>query len=53
LLDYCSLEDPHIGYGVKNALLMGKKISATKIEGEYFDCGTPTEYLEMLRRILT
>lgn len=53
LLDYCSLEDPHIGYGVKNALLMGKKISATKIEGEYFDCGTPTEYLDMLRRILT
>lgn len=47
--EFIDLTDPHIGYAVKAGLLAGERVSARAINGEYFDCGTPTEYLSMLR----
>jgi hypothetical protein len=52
LLKYANLTDPHIGYALRNALLNGESISANVMNGEYFDCGTPTEYLNMLESII-
>jgi hypothetical protein len=53
LLDYANLEDPHIGYAMKNALDAGELLSVKKIEGKYYDCGTPSEYLEMLSETIS
>lgn len=52
LMSYANQSDPHIGYAVKNALISGNFISAKKIIGKYFDCGTPKEYLSMLDEVL-
>jgi dTDP-glucose pyrophosphorylase len=52
LLDYVDINDPHIGYAVKNALEMGQNVTLKKIDGDYFDCGTPKEYVELLKRTL-
>ena len=52
LMNYASLEDPHIGYAVRNALVAGGHISAQIIDGKYFDCGTPREYLNMLQEVI-
>jgi hypothetical protein len=50
---YMDMSEPHIGYAVKNALVSGEKIRANKIEGQYFDCGTPSEYISLLSEVLT
>ena len=52
LLDYAELSDPHIGYAVSNALRNGQKVTARKLDGKYFDCGTPKEYLAMLQEVI-
>jgi CTP:molybdopterin cytidylyltransferase MocA len=49
---YMKDSDPHIGYAVKHALEDGGTITAQTIEGQYFDCGTPDEYLSMLEKAL-
>jgi dTDP-glucose pyrophosphorylase len=52
LMRFSNSEDPHIGYSVNNALKSGKNVSVKVIEGEYYDCGTPSEYLSMLDKVL-
>lgn len=52
LLDYAHNSDPHIGYAVRNALMEGQEISAKIMNGKYFDCGTPSEYLNMLQEVI-
>ena len=52
LVNYADLNDPHIGYAVRSALLSGETISASIMHGKYFDCGTPSEYLNMLEEVL-
>lgn len=52
LLNYAETTDPHIGYAVRNALKSGESISARIMHGKYFDCGTPTEYLNMLQEVI-
>lgn len=49
--DFIHLTDPHIGYAVRSGLLAQEVVSAHVVNGEYFDCGTPTEYLSMLRAV--
>lgn len=43
--------DPHTGYGIARAISTGARVTATVIEGEYFDCGTPSEYWSLLSRL--
>ena len=52
LVSYINPKDPHIGYGVKKAFKSGEEITAKVIEGKYFDCGTPREYLDLLGETL-
>jgi UTP-glucose-1-phosphate uridylyltransferase len=52
LLDYADSNDPHIGYAVRNALISGRPVTASIVHGKYFDCGTPSEYLNMLGEVL-
>ena len=53
LLDYTNAKDPHIGFALKNALENGEFISAKIIDGKYFDCGTPIEYITMIKEVMT
>lgn len=48
LLNYANMSDPHIGYAVRSALKAGKGVTAKRMQGKYFDCGTPSEYISML-----
>ena len=52
LMHFASPADPHIGYAVKKAIQSGESITGTKIQGKYYDCGTPDEYLLMLKENL-
>lgn len=40
----------HIGYALKPAIDAGLKVTAVRMSGEYYDCGTPSEYLALIRR---
>ncbi len=52
LLDYVDIKDSHIGYAVEKAFNGGHSITTKKINGEYFDCGTPEEYISLIKKIL-
>lgn len=52
LIKYIDIKDPHIGYAVKKSILNNEKVNAFKIRGKYFDCGTPEEYVQLLKEIL-
>lgn len=52
LLNFADQNDPHIGYAVQKALYKRQVISAKKIAGQYFDCGTPSEYLAMIQEAI-
>ena len=41
--------DPHVGYALKAALAAKCSLESEIIDGQYFDCGTPQEYIEMLK----
>lgn len=49
LMRYIDPADPHVGYAIRAAVNDGQVIGATIMDGMYFDCGTPSEYLNMLR----
>ena len=51
-IDYIDKNDPHIGYSVASALKSEKLITTKPINGEYFDCGTPVEYVELIKKVL-
>jgi hypothetical protein len=53
LLGYTTIKDPHIGFALKNALENGEFLSAKIIDGKYFDCGTPIEYITMVKEVMT
>lgn len=42
------LTDSHIGSMFANLMLTGHNVYATKVSGEYFDCGTQSEYIRLL-----
>jgi hypothetical protein len=52
LFKYIKKEEPHIGYSVSSALNDKQQISTKLINGQYFDCGTPKEYIELFRKLL-
>lgn len=41
---------PHTGYLLQPLLNNSIEVTAKVMNGEYFDCGTPSEYLSMLKR---
>lgn len=48
LKDLIQVNQPHVGYIIDPALDMGLTVRARVFRGEYFDCGTPKEYFEMI-----
>ena len=46
---YIIPNDLHIGYSAAMALENGEKVSAYLMDGRYYDCGTPSEYIELLK----
>jgi len=48
VLSYGNAEMPHTGYLLPGLLEAGIEIHAREMNGSYFDCGTPAEYVEML-----
>jgi hypothetical protein len=51
MMEFASAEMPHTGYLLPKILEQGIPIGAKVMDGEYFDCGTPAEYLEMLKKV--
>ncbi len=52
LIQYINPTEPHIGYALSKALENNKKIHTKIIDGNYYDCGTPEEYLDLLKKEL-
>lgn len=51
LLELGNPEMPHTGYLIKPALEKKLIVDGFVVKGSYFDCGTPKEYLQMLRKV--
>jgi hypothetical protein len=49
LLQFAKPSDPHIGFSIASAITSGERVTGTRISGKYYDCGTPDEYLSMLK----
>jgi hypothetical protein len=47
---YIDPKTPHIGFLINKALELNIKIGYVISDTEYFDCGTPNEYFEMIRK---
>lgn len=47
--DCLSPDMPHVGYGLSAAIERGLKVRAVVIPGNFWDCGTPERYFEMIR----
>lgn len=51
LYNFIKLEDPHIGYGVESAFKDNNYIRCIEADGNYYDCGTPNEYIELIKKV--
>jgi len=51
ILEMANPEMPHTGYLIKPAIDLGLDVHGFVVKGEYFDCGTPKEYISMLKRV--
>jgi len=47
-LKYLTEEMPHIGYAMEAALKSKSTHDCFIVDGEYFDCGTPAEYFQLI-----
>jgi UTP-glucose-1-phosphate uridylyltransferase len=47
--DCISAGDAHVGYAIQRALARQLVVGASVEQGDYYDCGTRTEYFRMLR----
>ncbi len=45
-------DDPHVGYALPRAIRAGVNVCAVKMEGSYYDCGTPNEYFDCIRALV-
>mgnify|MGYP001465550262 FL=1 len=52
LSQYIDNKDPHIGYAAKKSVKNGEKVTVSLMNGSYFDCGTPDEYIKLLQKTL-
>lgn len=49
MLRFADAATPHIGYFIEPIIRSGENVTADEIQGTYFDCGTPAEYLSLLK----
>ena len=50
IVSIASVDMPHTGYLLPKLLEKGIHVKGKVMNGTYYDCGTPMEYLEMLKR---
>lgn len=50
LINYMEITDPHIGMAVSKSVKNGELVKSLTINGDYFDCGTPREYFQLLEK---
>lgn len=48
MLAFADPSSPHIGYFIQPIIDAGHMVTSNVLDGRYFDCGTPSEYLSML-----
>lgn len=48
---FIQAQDPHIGYALPRAIEAGLDVRAVRMEGEYWDAGTPSEYFELIHHL--
>lgn len=48
---YIQASDPHVGYALPRALAAELDVRAVRMEGGYWDCGTPNEYFDLIRHL--
>ncbi len=51
LYNFIKLDDPHIGYSIEEAFKDNKYISCIETDGDYYDCGTANEYIELIKKV--
>jgi dTDP-glucose pyrophosphorylase len=47
-LECLNLEMPHVGYGIPAAIKSKMSTRGIIMQGEYYDCGTPSEYFDLI-----
>lgn len=52
MLEFADVTTPHLGYFIQPVIDGGNKVTAEEMQGSYFDCGTPSEYLDLLKKIV-
>lgn len=50
LYNFIDPQEPHIGYAIESAAQQNN-INCIEVEGDYYDCGTPDEYIELIKKI--
>jgi UTP-glucose-1-phosphate uridylyltransferase len=50
LYNFIDPQEPHIGYAIKSAAQQNN-INCIEVKGDYYDCGTPDEYIELIKKI--
>jgi hypothetical protein len=50
IISHATREMPHTGYIIPKLLESGVKVHGRVMDGKYYDCGTPAEYLDMLQK---
>lgn len=48
---YLTPDMPHVGYGLMPAIEAGLNVRAVVMDGGYWDCGTASEYFELIKAI--
>lgn len=49
--EYMHPDDPHVGYALPRAIAAGLDVRAVVCDGDFWDCGTPEHYFEMIRAL--
>jgi hypothetical protein len=49
---FMNSNQPHIGYAISQSIVDGCEVSSKIIPGNYYDCGTPSEYLSLLTTVI-
>lgn len=44
-------EDEHVGFGVQRAIEAGMDVRAAKMDGQFFDAGSPSRYFALIRHL--
>jgi len=51
VLDVSQASMPHTGYLINELLQCGETVGAFEVVGDYYDCGTPKEYFDLIDRV--